>query len=67
MTKENIAYTIECEERPSLIDWMAEFRIGLMAPKHPEGKQKAKEMMKLWEDRYGRVDFSQIKLLRIED
>lgn len=62
----NIAYTVECSERPSLTEWLAEFKVGLMAPKSIEGKEKAKSMMKLWGDGNGNVDFSKIKLLAMD-
>lgn len=37
--------TVEPIEKLSLEEWLAEFRIGLMAPKPKDGIEKAKRMM----------------------
>lgn len=37
--------TVEPIEKLSLEEWLAEFRIGLMAPKPKEGFEKARTMM----------------------
>lgn len=42
---ENIAYTIHPPVQPSLQEWMAEFRVGIMVPKK---NYQAQEIMKTW-------------------
>lgn len=60
-----IQSTVLPPQEISLDAWLIDFRVGLMAPKSTEGKDRAIKMMKLWEDNHGRVDFSEtIKRLR---
>jgi hypothetical protein len=54
----NIAYTVYPSNQLSQLEWMKEFRIGLMAPKPREGRDKALSMMKLWEDKNQHIDFT---------
>jgi hypothetical protein len=42
---ENIAYTVELENKPSLIEWLAEFRVGILAQKKD---LRAAEIMSTW-------------------
>jgi hypothetical protein len=37
---------------------MKEFKIGLMAPKPREGRDRALKMMELWKDKNGNVDYT---------
>ena len=55
---ERIAYTVEPANRPTQDAWFAEFRIGFMAPKPREGRDRALSMMKLWEDKNQHIDFT---------
>jgi hypothetical protein len=41
----NIAYTVQPSNQPSQKDWMKEFKVGLMAPKPREGRDRALKMM----------------------
>ena len=60
-----IQSTVTPPEQPSLNVWLIDFKVGLMAPKPRDGKDRAIKMMKLWEDNHGRIDFSEtIKRLR---
>ena len=45
-------------EQLSLEEWLAEYKIGLMAPKPTEGKERAMKMMNLWKDKNGNIDFN---------
>lgn len=42
----NIAYTVQPSNQPSQAEWMKEFKVGLMAPKSREGRDRALSMMK---------------------
>jgi hypothetical protein len=42
----NIAYTVQPNNQPSQAEWMKEFKVGLMAPKPREGRDRALSMMK---------------------
>ena len=54
----NIAYTVQPSSQPSQAEWMKEFKIGLMAPKPREGRDRALKMMELWKDKNGNVDYT---------
>ena len=41
----NIAYTVYPSSQPSQKDWMEEFKVGIMAPKPREGRDRALKMM----------------------
>ena len=55
---EKIQSTVYPSYQPSQLEWEKEFNIGILAPKPTEGKERAKKMMQLWEDKNGYVDFS---------
>ena len=57
---EKIQSTVYPPQQPSQLEWEKEFNVGILAPKPVEGKDRAKKMMQLWEDKNGHIDFSNI-------
>jgi hypothetical protein len=55
----NIAYTVQPSNQPSQMEWEKEFKVGTLAPKSREGRDRANAMMKLWEDKNQHIDFTQ--------
>lgn len=55
---EKIQSTVLPPSQPSYAEWYKEFRVGILAPKPTEGRDRANNMMKLWEDKNGYVDFT---------
>ena len=56
----NVAYTVYPNHQPSQLEWEKEFKVGTLAPKSREGKDRANAMMKLWEDKNSTIDFSEV-------
>lgn len=56
----NIAYTVYPSQELSQQEWEKEFKVGTLAPKSREGRDKALAMMKLWEDKNNHIDFSEV-------
>ena len=54
-----IQSTVMPTDQLSLMEWFMEYRVGLMAPKPNEGREKAKKMMELWKDKNGNIDFNE--------
>jgi hypothetical protein len=50
---EKIAYTVQVENGPSLQEWLAEFRVGILAPK---SNDRALDIMRSWDT----PDFSKV-------
>ena len=51
-----IQSTVQPSEMLSQVEWMKEFRVGLMAK--PKKNDRPKQMMELWKDKNGNVDFT---------
>ena len=47
--------TIQPEQQPSLAQWLTEFKVGSRTPKYSD---RAKDMMKLWEDTQRQINFN---------
>jgi len=55
---EKIQSTVQPPKQPSYAEWYKEFRVGILAPKSREGKDRANNMMNLWKDKDGNINFT---------
>jgi len=55
---EQIQSTVYPPSQPSQVEWEKEFSVGILAPKRNEGKERAKQMMSLWKDKNGNIDYT---------
>ena len=53
-----IQSTVQPTEQLSEMEWLKEFRVGILAPKPSEGRDRAKAMMNLWKDKNNNIDFT---------
>lgn len=53
-----IQSTVWPTEQLSETEWLKEFRVGILAPKSTEGRDRAKEIMNSWKDKNDNIDFS---------
>lgn len=53
-----IQSTVMPTEQLSEMEWLEEFKVGILAPKPTEGKEKAMKMMELWKDKNGNINFN---------
>lgn len=61
---EKISYSVYPEMQISLQEWMAEFRVGIMAPKKNE---RAKDIMDTWTVNHKPVDWKKFIEKKLED
>jgi len=63
---EKILSTVVPEERVGIVEWMKEFRVGILAPKQSLNEDRSKDIMNMWTDERGRLNSFEYVILALD-